>query len=112
MRLDRILLKSNAKLLKCKNIKIFGQENIGLFLHPSDHFGLVADFDITSIRGNKGNALNDEEKKNDTPLNDDDEDSWKVLLSQRSTGFRSIKTIIALRVATAVCPLLAIFGLV
>jgi len=51
-RLDRIMLSKNSTLLSPKQISMVGTQSFNatfdpkLVLHPSDHYGLVCDFDV------------------------------------------------------------------
>lgn len=46
MRYDRVMIKSKNGFLQTKSIDIVGNEPIGESLFPSDHFGLVACFNL------------------------------------------------------------------
>jgi hypothetical protein len=105
MRLDRMLLPLASPMgLKCTHVSIFGDEpihqsrgykllNYLLPLFPSDHFGLVADFDVATIpTSNRSNN-----NRNESVALKMREDMLSSLPRQTVTGFRTIPMIIAMR---------------
>ncbi|CAI2371620.1 unnamed protein product [Moneuplotes crassus] len=98
MRLDRICLK-NSNAFDLIDIQMVAKERIdGFCLQSSDHFGLLATFKQTSkgFTGDQPNAHKQEYAK----------------LAPDSHGFRSIKTIVAYRVITAVTIVLMLLYLI
>jgi hypothetical protein len=90
MRLDRMLMKQGCDSIICTDLQIFGDESIGLCLYPSDHFGLIANFKFLN------------EKQDDIIRHFGSE----ATSSSDTTGYRSMSTIVTLRVvAVGLLPL-------
>jgi hypothetical protein len=111
MRLDRMLLPLTSSMgLKCTHVSIFGDEPIHqsrgyklldylLPLFPSDHFGLVADFNVTTTTTTTTPTSNrSNNNRNALKMR---EDMLSSLPRQTVTGFRTIPMIIAMRLACA-----------
>ncbi|KAL4429107.1 hypothetical protein ABPG74_015135 [Tetrahymena malaccensis] len=82
MRLDRILIRQNCNLFQVQDVKILGQEKIGIGLCASDHYLL-----LSVLKMNKNPQILVQQY-----------DTSNIVLEQ-STGFRTIQNIIKIRIA-------------
>ena len=90
MRLDRIVLQKESKLFNVNSnnliekFEIFGKENIGFCLYPSDHFGIYTQLKINC---NDNINVKNLQKKSNKEIQNNDTTETTI---QQSTEMKSI----------------------